>query len=103
MHAISLERAVSGVHNVKALSYMRVFICTTMATALVSSAQAQLRVPVVPLPALPVQKLTQTIGQVGSGTLEQLSDVRQLFITTLIRANPHTIAADPRGNPIVRG
>src|ERR1700677_3050198 len=82
---------------------MRVFICIAMATALVPSAQAQLRLPVAPLPALPIQKLTQTVGQAGAGTLEQLSDVRQLLITSLIRANPRTIAADPRGNPIVRG
>jgi len=82
---------------------MRVFICIAMATALVPSAQAQLRLPLAPLPTLPIQKLTQTVGQVGAGTLEQLSDVRQLLIANLIRANPRTIAADPHGNPIVRG
>jgi subtilisin family serine protease len=82
---------------------MRVFICIAMATALVPSAQAQLRLPVAPLPALPIQKLTQTVGQAGAGTLEQLSDVRQLLIASLIRANPHTVTADPRGNPVVRG
>jgi hypothetical protein len=83
---------------------MRVFICIVMATALlVPSAQAQLRLPVAPLPTLPIQKLTQTVGQAGAGTLEQLSEVRQLLIANLIRANPRTIAADPHGNPIVRG
>src|ERR1700733_1918891 len=82
---------------------MRVFICIAMATVLAPSAQAQLRLPVAPLPTLPIQKLTQTVGQAGAGTLEQLSDVRQLLIANLIRANPRTIAADPHGNPIVRG
>ena len=82
---------------------MRVFISIAMATALVPSAQAQLRLPVAPLPALPIQKLTQTVGQAGTGTLEQLSDVRHLLIASLVRANPRTIATDPHGNPIVRG
>jgi subtilisin family serine protease len=81
---------------------MRVFICIAMATV-VNSAQAQLRLPAAPLPALPIQKLTQTVGQTGADSLEQLSDVRHLLIAGLIRANPRTIATDPHGNPIVRG
>jgi len=81
---------------------MRVFICIAMAVV-VNSAQAQLRLPVAPLPALPLQKLTQTVGQTGADTLQQLSDVRHLLIANLIRANPRTIAKDPHGNPIVRG
>jgi hypothetical protein len=82
---------------------MRVFICTFVSTVLISTAQAQLRLPVAPLPALPIQKLTQTVGQTATTSLEQLSDVRHLLVAGLIRTNPHTIAADPRGNPIVRG
>ena len=50
-----------------------------MTTAMVGSAQAQLRLPVAPLPALPIQKLTQTVGQAGADSLEQLSDVLQIF------------------------
>jgi subtilisin family serine protease len=91
------------VHNFKALSFMRIFIFIAMTTALVGSAQAQLRLPVAPLPALPIQKLTQTVSQAGADSLEQLSDVRHLLIASLIRANPRTIATDPHGNPIVRG
>ena len=90
-------------HNLKALSFMRIFIFIAMTTAMVGSAQAQLRLPVAPLPALPIQKLTQTVGQAGADSLEQLSDVRHLLIASLIRANPRTIATDPHGNPIVRG
>ena len=82
---------------------MRVFICIAMATVAVNSAQAQLRLPIAPLPAVPVQKLTQTVGQAGTGTLEQLSDARHLLMANLIRTNPRTVAADPHGNPIVRG
>jgi subtilisin family serine protease len=81
---------------------MRVFLGVALATV-VTSAQAQLRLPVAPLPALPIQKLTQTVGQTGADTLEQLSDARHLLTASLIRANPHTLAADPHGNPIVRG
>lgn len=103
MHANSLEWAVGRVHNPKALSFMRVFICLAMMMLVVDSAQAQLRLPVAPLPALPIQKLTQTVGQAGAGTLEQLSDVRHALIASLIRANPRSVAADPHGNPIVRG
>ena len=82
---------------------MRVFICIALATVVVNTAQAQLRLPVAPLPALPLQKLTQTVGQTGADSLEQLSDVRRLLNASLIRANPRSIAADPHGNPIVRG
>jgi hypothetical protein len=81
---------------------MRVFICIAM-TVVVNSAQAQLRLPVAPLPALPLQKLTQTVGQTGADAQQQLSDVRHLLTASLIRDNPRTIAADPHGNPIVRG
>ena len=82
---------------------MRVFFYMAMATLAVNSAQAQLRLPIAPLPPLPVQKLTQTVAQAGAGTLEQLSDARHLLTANLIRTNPRTIAADPHGNPIVRG
>jgi subtilisin family serine protease len=80
---------------------MRVWMWIIVATTAVNSAHAQLRLPGgAPLPVLP-QKLTQTIGQTAA-SLEQLSDVRRLQIANLIRANPRTVAADPRGNPIVR-
>lgn len=81
---------------------MRVFICIVFATAVVNSALAQVRLPVAPLPPLPIQKLTQTVGQTGTDSLEQLSDVRHALIARLIRSNPRSVARDPRGNPIVR-
>jgi subtilisin family serine protease len=81
---------------------MRVFIRILMAAVVANSAQAQLRLPVAPLPPLPIQKLTQTVGQTGTDSLEQLSGVRRALTARLIRANPRTVAADPHGNPIVR-
>src|SRR5580692_6883140 len=92
----------SAVYNSRVPDRMRVFISIVMAAVVGNSAQAQLRLPVAPLPALPLQKL-QTVGQAGAATLEQLSDVRHALIASLIRANPRTIAVDPHGNPIVRG
>jgi len=80
---------------------MRVWMWIIVATTAVNPAHAQLRLPGgAPLPVLP-QKLTQSIGQTAA-SLEQLSDVRRLQIANLIRANPHSVAADPHGNPIVR-
>ena len=81
---------------------MRVLIWVGIAIALVNSAPAQVRLPGAQLPVLPTQKLTQAIGQTGTDTLDQLSDLRHLQIARLIRANPHTIATDLHGNPIVR-
>jgi subtilisin family serine protease len=81
---------------------MRVLIWVSIAIALVNSAPAQVRLPGAQLPVLPTQKLTQAIGQAGTDTLDQLSDLRHLQIARLIRANPRTIATDPHGNPIVR-
>ena len=81
---------------------MRVLIWVSIAIALVNPAPAQVRLPGAQLPVLPTQKLTQAIGQTGTDTLDQLSDLRHLQIAHLIRANPRTIATDPKGNPIVR-
>jgi len=41
---------------------MRALMCLLIASVAANSAQAQLRLPVAPLPPLPVQKLTQTVG-----------------------------------------
>jgi len=81
---------------------MRVFICIVFAAAIVNSAPAQVRLPVAPLPPLPIQKLTQTVGQTATDSLEQLSDARHALIARLIRSNPRTVDKDPHGNPIVR-
>ena len=64
---------------------MRVLIWVGIAIALVNSAPAQVRLPGAQLPVLPTQKLTQAIGQTGTDTLDQLSDLRHLQIARLIR------------------
>jgi subtilisin family serine protease len=87
---------------IEGTGFMRVLIGILMAGVLAASARAQLRLPIAPLPALPVQKLTQTLGQVGADSLDQLSQLRQAQIGRLVRANPHTLATDPRGNAIIR-
>ena len=79
---------------------MRLFAWTIIGIVGANLAQAQLRLPGVPLPALP-QKL-QTLGATADNSLAQLADLRHLQISRLLRANPHTVAADPHGNPIVR-
>ena len=84
---------------------MRALLCLLIASVAANSARAQLRLPVAPLPPLPIQKLQtvgQAVGQVGAGTLEQLSAVRRTLIANLVRQNPRTITTDPHGNPIVR-
>src|SRR5258706_11066116 len=65
-------------------------------------AQAQLRLPGVPLPVTPLQSLQRGIAQADSTALEKLSDARRLAVAALIRSNPGTVAADPHGEAIVR-
>jgi subtilisin family serine protease len=86
----------------KETGLMRALAGILMAGALANAAEAQLRLPAAPVPALPVQKLTQALAQAGSESLEALSDLRHLQIERLVRANPKTLATDPRGNLIIR-
>src|SRR5882724_4318359 len=65
-------------------------------------AQAQMRLPGVPLPVAPLQSLQRGVAQADSTALEKLSDARRLAVAALIRSNPGTVAADPRGEAIVR-
>jgi hypothetical protein len=63
-------------------------------------AHAQVRLPGLPLPTL--SQPLQAVGQTADNTLAQLGELRHLQISRLLRANPHTVAADHQGNPIVR-
>ncbi len=65
-------------------------------------AAAQVRLPAIPLPTQPVQGLSQTLNQVQSQSLGQVSDLRHLAISRLIRANHQVVDEDPNGDPIVR-
>jgi subtilisin family serine protease len=67
-------------------------------TLSVTTAQAQLR-----LPSLPLQTLTQTVNQTPAGTLEELSSLRKAAVNSLLRSNRRTLEADPHGQPMVRG
>lgn len=70
--------------------------------AMAGTAQAQLRLPGVPLPTAPLQSLHRGLGQTEVATLDALSEARQRAIAALIRANPHTVGRDPHGAPLVR-
>ena len=67
-----------------------------------SAAQAQIRLPSLPLPGAPLSSVPQSLSPVESGTLEHLSEVRRINIRQLIRANRRTVDTDPNGEPIVR-
>jgi hypothetical protein len=71
-------------------------------TLLAAAARAQVRLPSIPLPVAPLQTLPQTLGQVQSGSLDQLSALRHLEIARLVRANRRLVDTDPAGEPVVR-
>jgi len=71
-------------------------------TMVAAGATAQVRLPAIPLPALPPQTLPQTLDQVQSQSLDRLSALRHLEIGRLIRGNPLIVDADPSGEPVVR-
>ena len=63
---------------------------------------AQLRLPQLPLPALPGQVVPQTLADVEQGRLPGLAELRHLRLRELVRANRRIIETDPDGNPVVR-
>ena len=71
-------------------------------TLTAGTASAQVRLPAVQVPALPLQTLPQTLGQVQSQSLEQLSERRHLEVSRLIRANRRVIDSDQNGEPVIR-
>jgi subtilisin family serine protease len=74
--------------------------------ALCASAQAQIVVPPVQVPQLPVQApldLDRTVNDVAGATgVRDLRELRRLRIRNLLRANRALLEADPRGAPILR-
>src|ERR1700737_243267 len=71
-------------------------------TMIATGATAQVRLPTISLPALPLQTLPQTLDQAGSQSLDRLSGLRHLEIGRLIRANQRVVEADPKGEPVDR-
>jgi len=76
--------------------------CLLAITLVAASATAQVRLPSIPLPAAPLQTLPQTLDPVQRGSLDQLSAVRRLEITRLVRANRQLVDTDAAGEPVVR-
>jgi hypothetical protein len=77
------------------------FLLLFSALAASAAAQAQIRVP--SLPVLPLQGVTQTLDQAQPRVLDSASDLRLRSVRRLIRDNRKLIEADPNGEPIVRG
>jgi Subtilase family len=73
-------------------------------TLAATAATAQVRLPSVGLPTLPLQTLQQTLPQTLSQaqSLDALSGLRHLEINRLIHANRRLVDTDPDGEPIVR-
>jgi subtilisin family serine protease len=83
---------------------MRIAKVAAIAAALLAhEAEAQLRLPTVSLPTLPIQGLTQTVNQTGLQSLDELSSLRKTTIAALIRGNRRNLEADPHGEAMVRG
>jgi hypothetical protein len=76
--------------------------CILSMTMAAAAADAQIRLPVLPLPTLPVQTLPQTLGQIQGQTSDQLSALRRLQVARLIRANRRVVDTDQNGDPVVR-
>jgi Subtilase family len=77
-----------------------------LAFAWLQAAQAQIALPQVPVPNLPVQLPTdvnKTAGRItGQLDVEQLRNARLARVRDLLRKNRETIEADPKGAPIIR-
>src|SRR6185437_11403648 len=71
-------------------------------TMTAAAATAQVRLPAVPVPTLPLQALPQTLGQMQAQSLDRLNDLRRLEIRRLIRTNRRVLDADPHGEPVIR-
>jgi subtilisin family serine protease len=72
---------------------------------LCAPAQAQIGVPPVPVPQIPVQlplDLGGTANEIGAAGARDLRELRRVRIRNLLRANRATLEADPRGAPILR-
>lgn len=76
--------------------------CILSMTLTTAAANAQIRLPALPLPTLPVQTLPQTLGQMQAQTQDQLSGLRRLEIGRLVRANRRVVDTDQNGDPVVR-
>src|SRR5580692_1817893 len=77
------------------------FLLLFPALAVAAAAQAQIRLP--SLPVLPLQGVTQSLDQAQPRVPDSASDLRLRSIKRLIRDNRKLVEADPNGEPVVRG
>lgn len=85
---------------------LQLLLLGLLLTATGPPARAQIALPQVQVPDLPVLQ-TEPLNRTVNGVLEQadpqrLREVRQLRIRSLLRTNRTVLEADPRGAPIVR-
>lgn len=85
---------------------LRLLLLGLLLTATGLPARAQIALPQVQVPNLPVLQ-TEPLNRTVNGVLDQadpqrLREVRQLRIRSLLRTNRTVLEADPRGAPIVR-
>ncbi len=76
--------------------------CFLTMTMMAAAATAQVRLPAVALPAVPLQTLPQVLDRVQSQPLDGLNGLRRLEVNRLIRANRQVVDTDPNGEPVIR-
>ena len=82
---------------------MRHFWQLSLALTLFSpAADAQIRLPVLPVLSRPLNAVDQSLDEVGSRSLAALSELRSVQVAHMIRSNPKTVDVDDHGNPVVR-
>lgn len=79
------------------------FLLSALLLAASTPAQAQIALPQVQVPNLPVPAV-DNVGRTVNGVLDRADpqQLRQLRIRTLLRTNRTVLESDPRGAPIVR-
>lgn len=66
-------------------------------------ASAQLRLPQLPLPALPSRILPQTLDNLEQTALTKVTELRRLRLRELVRAHRDVIEIDRDGDAVIRG
>ena len=97
----------AGKHSTGVAPMIRALLL--MGLILGPAAEAQIGVPRVPLPGLPIGGLPssivglqQTLGA-PTGEISRIEDARKALIGQLLRRHSDVLETDPSGNPIVRG
>ena len=80
-----------------------VFAAAALWVSLAQPSAAQVRLPGVSLPQLPLGGLTQTSNLADAAIANDLTQVRALRVRALIRDNRREIDTDRNGAPVVRG